>query len=390
MEDKRYYSLANYTLLQVIQAFATSLFLGSVYFWTKERYQYNNLQNLVLNAQQGFIYILCSRFGGKLSDRLGYNRQMMICTSVMAVILLLGWIPESACMPFLIIGGYIVFVAAFWPALEAVVMHVPASTSMPERIGNYNINWAYSGAIGFFISGLLFHWRPDSIFWVTAGLHLLVLYFLWFPIGWADAQGRMAMDIPHTGDEIPADRKRLFIHAAWLGNSIGYMMFASFMAMAPFIGEKFGLSSSTAIWLFSTLFFSRLFSFVWFRRWQGWHYNLFWLILAALAAPLSMTLVFFSSWLVVVFLGLACFGVVCGLSYYGSLYYSLDYGDNKGEHGGLHEMIIGMGLFAGPLSGAMGSWWWGGLQGAQITTLGFAFLTAILGFAFLQVLHGKR
>jgi MFS family permease len=383
MEEKRYFSLASYSLVQAIQSFATSLFLCSVYFWTRERYQFTNLQNLLLNAQQGFVYILCSRYGGKLSDRLGYHRQLMICTSAMALTLILGWIPQAVFMPFVIIGMYIIFTASFWPALEAVVMHAPGSTSMPERIGNYNINWAYSAALGFFLSGVLFRWRSDSIFWVAAGLHLLVLFFFRFPIGWANANGQVAMDIPHTGDDIPNDRKRLFLHAAWVGNSLSYMMFASFTAMAPFIGAKFSLSSSTAIWVSSTLFFSRTFSFIGFRRWQGWHYKMFWVVAAAFAAPLSMMLVFFTPWLIAVVLGLACFGMVCGFSYYGSLYYSLDYGENKGEHGGLHEMIIGMGLFAGPLMGALGSWQWGGLRGAQVTVISSALLVAIFGLVLL-------
>ncbi len=390
MEEKKYFSLVNYAVIQGIQSFATSLFLCSVYFWTRERYQFSSLQNLLLNAEQGLVYILSSRCGGKLSDRLGYHRQLVICTSAMAGILLTGWIPQADFMPFVIIGAYIVFTASFWPALEAVVMHAPASTSMPERIGSYNINWAYSAALGFFLSGVLFRWRPDAIFWVSAALHLLILIFFRFPIGRPDARGQVAMDIPHTGDEVPEDRKRLFLHTAWLGNSLSYMMFASFTAMAPFVGSKFGLSASTAIWLSSTLFFSRTLAFFWFRRWQGWHYRMIWLVTAAFAAPVSMALVFFSPWLIPVLLGLALFGMVCGFTYYGSLYYSLDYGENKGEHGGLHEMIIGMGLFAGPLVGAYGSWQWSGLLGAQAMIIGSALLAGWAGLSSLFRMHGYR
>jgi len=46
------------------------------------------------------------------------------------------------------------------------------------------------------------------------------------------------------------------------------------------------------------------------------------------------------------------FGVAAGLIYYSSLFYSMDVGETKGEHGGLHEAAIGAGVFAGPAVGA--------------------------------------
>jgi hypothetical protein len=47
------------------------------------------------------------------------------------------------------------------------------------------------------------------------------------------------------------------------------------------------------------------------------------------------------------------FGAATGLIYYSSLFYSMDVGETKGEHGGLHEAAIGLGNFAGPAVGAL-------------------------------------
>jgi hypothetical protein len=47
------------------------------------------------------------------------------------------------------------------------------------------------------------------------------------------------------------------------------------------------------------------------------------------------------------------FGLACGLIYYSSLFYSMDVGAAKAEHGGLHEGAIGAGVFAGPAIGAL-------------------------------------
>ena len=56
------------------------------------------------------------------------------------------------------------------------------------------------------------------------------------------------------------------------------------------------------------------------------------------------------------------FGVATGLIYYSSLFYSMDVGETKGEHGGFHESAIGMGNFAGPAAGALSLTLWPGYQ----------------------------
>jgi hypothetical protein len=48
----------------------------------------------------------------------------------------------------------------------------------------------------------------------------------------------------------------------------------------------------------------------------------------------------------------AVFGLCLALIYYSSLYYSMDVGETKGEHGGFHEAAIGAGIFGGPAVGA--------------------------------------
>jgi hypothetical protein len=46
------------------------------------------------------------------------------------------------------------------------------------------------------------------------------------------------------------------------------------------------------------------------------------------------------------------FGLATGLLYYASLFYSMDVGETKGEHGGIHEAAIGLGICLGPAVGA--------------------------------------
>jgi MFS family permease len=75
------------------------------------------------------------------------------------------------------------------------------------------------------------------------------------------------------------------------------------------------------------------------------------LAFAMLVASFAVILISLKLWIVI--LAQLFFGLAAGLIYYSSLFYSMDVGDTKGEHGGLHEAAIGAGMFAGPIVGAL-------------------------------------
>ncbi len=88
-------------------------------------------------------------------------------------------------------------------------------------------------------------------------------------------------------------------------------------------------------------------------RWTGWHYRFRWLVTAFGCSsfrlwPFSLCRVWRCSWWRKSF-----FGGAIGLIYYSSLFYSMDAGDTKGEHGGIHEAAIGVGNCIGPAVGAV-------------------------------------
>ncbi len=50
------------------------------------------------------------------------------------------------------------------------------------------------------------------------------------------------------------------------------------------------------------------------------------------------------------------FGWASALLYYSALYYSMDGSETHGEHGGVHEALIGLGLCGGPAVSAGAIW----------------------------------
>jgi MFS family permease len=98
-----------------------------------------------------------------------------------------------------------------------------------------------------------------------------------------------------------------------------------------------------SIWLFT-----RAGAFVALSMWPGWHYRF-----RFLASAYVMLIISFGAMLLVPNLWVLVFsqvllGPALGLIYSSSLFYSMDVGDTKGEHGGIHEAVIGVGNCVGP------------------------------------------
>ena len=85
--------------------------------------------------------------------------------------------------------------------------------------------------------------------------------------------------------------------------------------------------------------------------------------------------------------GQLVFGACLGLIYYSSLFYSMDAGETKGEHGGFHEAAIGAGLGGGPALGAAALFFFPGA--AQSSTWAVAGML-VLGLAGLLALRWKK
>jgi predicted MFS family arabinose efflux permease len=145
---------------------------------------------------------------------------------------------------------------------------------------------------------------------------------------------------------------RTFLLMAWVANPFAYVAMNAVIPVIPGIATKFALSPALAGVFCSVWMLARAGGFWLFWRWTRWHYRFRWLIgaYAVMAACFAIILLGNHLWLLVA--AQVGFGVAVSLIYYSSLYYSMDVGDTKGEHGGFHEAAIGAGIFGGPALGA--------------------------------------
>jgi predicted MFS family arabinose efflux permease len=148
-----------------------------------------------------------------------------------------------------------------------------------------------------------------------------------------------------------------FLKMAWLANPFAYIAINTVLAVIPALAHRLQLSTALTGLFCSLWFFTRLGTFFLLWHWTGWHYRFRWLLAAfvGLIAGFVMLLLADQLWLLI--LAQLVFGVSTGLIYYSSLFYSMDVGeDTRGEHGGVHEAAIGLGIFLGPGLGAAGQY----------------------------------
>jgi MFS family permease len=159
---------------------------------------------------------------------------------------------------------------------------------------------------------------------------------------------------------------------AWIANLFSYVAINTVIPLIPSIAEKLSLSTGMAGIVCSLWMFARLAAFAAFWRWAGWHYRFRWL-----AGSFLLLILCFFGFLMSQSIGLLLvaqvgFGLSIGLIYYSSLHYSMNVTENHGSNAGLHEAMIGSGLFIGPAFGAatlylvptaigIGAWSVGGL-----------------------------
>jgi hypothetical protein len=235
--------------------------------------------------------------------------------------------------------------------------------------------WSATGAVANFTGGaMLDHLGLRSLFYLPAailGLQLGLAFYLHSRNeGCPDDRatephssvaGKQA-DSGHGGPVGPSAgapvsphsqaEAKTFLGLAWLANPFAYVAINTLVAVIPGLSTHLGLSTMQAGFCCSVWCFGRLGAFVVLWLWPRWHYRFGWLSSAYTAMVASFAFILIIPNLAVLVVAQLLFGCAVGLIYYSSLFYSMDVGDTKGEHGGIHEAAIGLGNGVGPAVGA--------------------------------------
>jgi MFS family permease len=352
---------AGYYALTAFGALATSYYFNYLFFFMHDRFGFGNRGNLSLAALHGGIYVVASWQCGRYAERHGFHRSLKIGFSGLVLSMLAASVAPWAWMHVALLACYTVSVCFIWPAIEALVIEDEPSSRLPHALGLYNCTWSTASAVAYFTGGGLYDWLGKGALF---GLPAVVFAAALVAIGKLERRALAAHalrtappleDLPHpdpgaSSQPVPPET---FLRLAWIANPFSYVAIYTLLATMPSLADRLGLSPAEIGLVGSVWLFARLLAFVGLWHWTGWHYKFRWLGggFAVLTASFVAVLLAPAIWAVVA--AEVAFGVTCGLMYYSSIFYSMDVGESKAEHGGLHEAAIGVGICAGPAVGAV-------------------------------------
>jgi predicted MFS family arabinose efflux permease len=352
---------AGYFILEGLNSFATVYYFYYFYFFMQTVFGYGNQANLLLAALNGAVYALMAWQGGKFAQCFGYFTALKVGFVIMMGALVVGSQLHSAGGHILVMAVTVVGMCFTWPTLEALVSEGETRAGVQRMVGIYNMMWAGTAAVAYFTGGaMLEKLGPKSLFYVPVAIQIIQLGLtLWLEsqargqiVGRAPGLPTAPLDPEPDPHPHPAATTKVFLRLAWLANPFAYIAINTLIAVIPGVAKRLELSTMVAGFCCSIWCFSRLGAFFVLWRWNGWHYRFRWLLVAYLALVGTFAAILMAPNLAGLILAQIVFGAAAGLIYYSSLYYSMDLGDTKGEHGGIHEAVIGLGNFAGPAVGA--------------------------------------
>ena len=353
---------AGYFVIEGLNSFATVLYFYYFYFFMQARFEFGDKANLVLAALNGLAYMVGSWWGGRFAQRHGYFLSLKLGFSIMLLALAAGFVLRTAGGQIAAMLTTVLGMCLTWPTLEALVSENETRANLQRLVGLYNVVWAGTGALAYFIGGaLLDHLGLQSLFVVPIAV-LLVQLALTFRLEVAVKAGppprpAAAQEVhpehpeAHAIPHAPREAKT-FLRMAWLSNPFAYIAINTLIAVMPGVAQRLDLSTTLAGFCCSVWCFARVGAFFGLWFWPGWHYRFRWLLVSFVILIAAFTLILLVPDLAVVVVAQVFFGGAIGLIYYSSLFYSMDVGETKGEHGGIHEAAIGLGNCAGPALGA--------------------------------------
>jgi MFS family permease len=281
--------------------------------------------------------------------------------------------------------------ALFWPVLQATLGDLSAPGRLERNTAAFNVSWSSGKALGFLAGGLLLARFGFQVTFLC-GSALVVGSFLALPRpgpmqrAVEAVRGLVAPSAGATTASglagVSASLRTAFRRMAWLANLasygtagvLGYHLPDWFSRQGWHAG-RFGLFLAV-IFLVQTVVLGLL---GWRVRFAFSAGRLLAPQLLALAAAALLPLL--GGFLPVLLLA-PLFGLAFGITYAGSIYYSLHAAEQRGRNAGIHEALVGAGGFLPPLLGGLAARWSGWLGAPYLLAAGFTLL-ALAGQVWL-------
>ena len=385
-----------YYLIEGLSGFSLPFYYNYLFFYMQHVYGFTKGQNLLLCSLYGLVYMIATRYGGRLAHRVGESRILGVGTAVVLLTMFGAWLSHSLTALVVLFGLWTVGVALIWPALEGLICQGETGAGLSKSIGLYNVIWAALWAVAYFFGGALIEWLGwNCIFWIPVIILGLQLIFIGVLPYVQDSHFEPEKPDPtpentqNHPDSLPPATQRLFLRMAWVANPLSYMAMNTVIPLVPDIAQRLGLSPMLAGFIYSIVFIMRTLTFGILHFWSGWQYRASWFFGTCILLVISFVAITTASNLWVLILAQLAFGWALGLIYSSSLYYSMDASQAKAEFGGYHESAIGAGIFAGPFLGWMSNRVFPHLAHASVWGVGWVLFIGYFGLFVLWIRHRR-
>ncbi len=340
-------------LVTFLESLGTILFERGVYFYTEARLGFSPTMNLWLAVVFGLFYVAGAMVSHAVSHRVGEKRVLLAALVVqMAMVLAILVTPTPGAM----------FVAAVvlglcngikWPVAESYVGAGRSARQQATAVGQFNMAWSASVPLAMVITGPLVAWDlprlPGLGIFVAAGICSAVS--LWLIRTLPARPMHMAVDHPDRPAATMLASYRSLLWSSRCSMLGGYCLLFILAPLMPFIFGRLGYEAKTASSLSGVLDLVRFVTFAALGWWVGWHGRKWPVVVAAVLMPVGFFMVVLGTDTATVLGGEVLFGAMAGVSYYAALYYALVVKNASVDAGGVHESLIGVGFFVGPLLG---------------------------------------
>ena len=317
----------------------------------------------------GLVYMFSPAIGGRLSDRRGRKKTLLLSTGGYIIVIILYLLPFVSPWQLIAIRAIEGFVFGFVaPTIEGMVSELE-TVSEVATLGNFSTSWSASMILPpmviAYLSGI--YGDQSGIFVILAVEVLALLIVAMFLQGYRRKDGKVETGPKHdlptfeplglSGEtqESVSKSSPLFI-ASYLSvmlwgvvSTIVLGLFPSYIIILGDLGHPFGAEDFGNLLLIWN--FVRTLTFIVIARLSGEQMKQA-IVLGALLSVISgfMLFLFIDIWVFTIAMIIA--GVAVGLNYLGALYLVVSATDiEKGANAGLVESMGGVGLFLGPIVG---------------------------------------
>jgi MFS family permease len=337
----------------------------------------NPLQLGIIGMAWPAIFSVSALVAGPLSDRMSrwilpVTGSGMACLSYLAV-----YFAETPLHLMLIGLPAGVALSLVWPPIEAWIADLSSAQDMRRNVGYFNLSWSLGAAPGALIAGMTFRVGLELSLSIIIGLIAIsaLIVLIW---------ARKAVPGEHVEVDVgDGELARGFLYLAWIANVATYFTIGCLKSLFPKLGEQLGMGTPSIGALISLITFSQVVTFAILSRTSSWHYRLVPILTSQVVLLFSCLMVYTLSGVPELSPVMVVIGGCTGLTYYSSIYYSLNTSGARGARSGIHEALIGVGIVLGPLFGGIVAQIWGlrapYLLSAGVILVGMAS-TVIFGF----------